>query len=351
VARNLPAGSIVIVCIGGVLAAALAGALLVALVRVAPAAAGCGVTDPGPVNSIKLGPPGAGRQVGATEYGGPGDPSSGTVGSSGQSLLAHPDSYAELGGDSFRTAAAMGGLAYMTPLRITWRDHSTVAYKRDIGLGGGPVGGLPRVIDLWWQLAGRLGIPYQHGSWSGSVEVERVPGTGAGNLLGQVPASGAGACVEDPAALAVMPGQRAVLLPDGSAAAPAAAPAAVRGIIAAGNQIVDRPYGYGAGHGLPLNEIAQRYDCSSSVEHLLYGGGLLPAGFGGPSRELESFGLPGPGRWVTLYASADHVFMYVAGLRWDTHNAAGPGDGGAGIGWHPLIRDAAGFVARHPEGL
>ena len=31
---------------------------------------------------------------------------------------------------------------------------------------------------------------------------------------------------------------------------------------------------------------------------------------------------------LTLYASAAHVFMYVAGLRWDTHNAAGPGDTG-----------------------
>ena len=57
------------------------------------------------------------------------------------------------------------------------------------------------------------------------------------------------------------------------------------------------------------------------------------------SGDLESFGQPGPGRWVTLYASADHVFIYVAGLRWDTHNAAGPEDGSAGIGWHPLVRE------------
>ncbi len=43
--------------------------------------------------------------------------------------------------------------------------------------------------------------------------------------------------------------------------------------------------------------------------------------------------------------------MYVAGLRWDTWNAGGPGDGSAGIGWHPLVRSSAGFVARHPMGL
>jgi hypothetical protein len=43
--------------------------------------------------------------------------------------------------------------------------------------------------------------------------------------------------------------------------------------------------------------------------------------------------------------------MYVAGLRWDTHAAVGAGDGQAGIGWHPRIRSAQGFVVRHPAGL
>jgi hypothetical protein len=122
-------------------------------------------------------------------------------------------------------------------------------------------------------------------------------------------------------------------------------------MIAAGNQIVGRPYLYGGAHGLPLDQIAPAYDCSSSVEHLLYGGRLVPLSYGAASSALESFGLPGPGRWVTLYASPDHTFMYVAGLRWDTHSAAGPGDGSSGIGWHPLVRSAAGFVARHPAGL
>ncbi|HEY2772041.1 MAG TPA: hypothetical protein VGI87_15810, partial [Solirubrobacteraceae bacterium] len=137
----------------------------------------------------------------------------------------------------------------------------------------------------------------------------------------------------------------------GLAAAPVAAPVAVKQMIAAGNQIVGKPYVYGGGHGVPLSEIAPAYDCSSSVEHLLYGAGLVPVDDGAASSALESFGSPGPGRWVTLYASADHVFMYVAGLRWDTHDAAGPGDGSSGIGWHPLVRSSAGFVARHPVGL
>jgi hypothetical protein len=343
-------------CLGG-----LAAALLAVLLSVFTEGNRCAAT---PAGSIALGPPGSGQVVGATEYGGPADPSSGTVGAAGVSLLRHPASYAELGGTTFQTAAAMGGLPYMPQLRITWASRSVIAYKRDFGLGGAPVDGLPRAIDLWWQLAGRLGIPYEHGLWSGPVRVERPPDTGAGNLLDQGPqATGTllapQAAASDPSACApaplggvpVVPGTRARLLPNGLAAAPADAPTAVKEMIAAGNQIVGSPYVYGGGHGEPLSEIAPGYDCSSSVEHLLYGGGLVPVNYSGPSSQLESFGAPGPGAWATVYANADHVFMYVAGLRWDTHNAAGPGDGGTAIGWHPLVRSAAGFVARHPEGL
>ena len=234
-----------------------------------------------------------GSRVGATEYGGPGDPSSGTVGASGANLLPHPDSYAELGGNTFQTATAMGGLPYMTPLRVTWGGHSAIAYKRDFGFGGGPVDGLPRVIDLWWQFAGALRIPYEDGLWSGAVRVARPPCAGAGNVLAQAPAPAAAVDARPrtpvpggssaraggtppPTASPLTSGPRAQLLADGQAAAPAGAPAAVKGIIAAGNQIVGKPYLYGGGHGLPLDEVAPAYDCSSSVEHLLYGGGLLP---------------------------------------------------------------------------
>jgi hypothetical protein len=375
--RSRTGGAVVLVgVIGAVVVAGFGVAVLALITSVFPSGgSGCGSGaaegGPSPASGIVLGPPGTGQLVGATEYGGPGDPTSGVVGSSGANLLALPDSYAELGGDTFETATAMGGLPYLTPLRITWGGHSAIAYKRDIGFGGGPIEGLPRVLDLWWELAGRLGIPYEDGLWSGPVQIERPPETGAGNVLDQSseaapaliappadeqdPAACAPAAVEGvPAALEgapITPGDRAQLLPSGLAAAPAGAPLAVREIIAAGNQIVGKPYTYGGGHGLPLSEIAPTYDCSSSVEHLLYGAGLLPVDYDAASGTLESFGAAGPGQWVTLYANADHVFMYVAGLRWDTHNAAGPADGSAGIGWHPLIRSDAGFVARHPVGL
>ncbi len=361
--------------IGAVFAAGLGAALLALLTSEFGGAAGqCGSPAAGPQTAagqagapgagIVLGPPGSGQLVGATEYGGPGDPASGVDGSSGADLLDFPDSYAELGGATFQTATAMGGLPYLTPLRITWGRHSAIAYKRDIGLGGGPIDGLPRVRDLWWELAGRLGIPYEDGLWSGPVQIARPPAAGAGNVLGQageasqtlIPSNSAaqdpgGCALGSVEGVAMTGGEHAELLSDGLAAAPADAPAAVAQIIAAGNQIVGKPYVYGGGHGLALSEVAPTYDCSSSVEHLLYGARLLPVTYGAASGALASFGEPGPGRWVTLYANADHVFMYVAGLRWDTHDAAGPGDGSTGIGWHPLIRSSAGFVARHPVGL
>ncbi len=358
--RSPRTGAIVVAgVIGGTVIAGLGAALLSMLISVFTQGSQC--SAPG---AIPLGAPGTGQLVGATEYGGAGDPSSGTVGSSGANLLEHPDSYAELGGDTFQTATAMGGLPYLAPLRITWGRRSAIAYKRDIGLGGGPVAGFPRVIDLWWQFAGRLGIPYENGLWSGSVRIERPPQAGAANLLGQTPEQPANLLASpvsaaDPATCAagsltgvpLTSGERARLLPNGQAAAPSDAPAAIEEIIAAGNQIAGKPYLVGGGHGLPLSEIAPAYDCSGSVEHLLYGARLLPVTYDAASGELESFGEAGPGQWVTIYASADHVFMYVAGLRWDTHNAAGAGDGSRGIGWHPLVRNSDGFVARHPVGL
>jgi hypothetical protein len=344
--------------IAGIVAVGIAAAVFALLIGASSPSADSSCGSP---SAVTLGPPGTSQLVGATEYGGPGDPSSGVVGASGANLLSHPDSYAELGGDTFQTATSIGGLPYLTPLRITWDRRSTIAYKRDFGFGGGPVGGLPRAIDLWWLLAGRLGIPYDGGGWSGPVRIERLTPPGAATIVGNAadPEAPDQTAALDPAACAptsltgvpTTPGERARLLPNGQAAAPEGAPRAVAEIIAAGNQITGKPYVYGAGHGVALSAIAPAYDCSSSVEHLLWGASLVPVTDAAASSALESFGAAGPGRWVTLYASASHVFMYVAGLRWDTHNAAGPGDGSTGIGWHPLVRSADGFVARHPVGL
>lgn len=97
--------------LAGALSAALGAAILALVITVFTEGNEC--VSPAASGEVVLGPPGRGQLVGASEYGGPGDPSSGTVGSSGASLLAHPDSYAELGGYTFQTATALGGLPYM----------------------------------------------------------------------------------------------------------------------------------------------------------------------------------------------------------------------------------------------
>ena len=108
-------------------------------------------------------------------------------------------------------------------------------------------------------------------------------------------------------------GQVARVLPSGIAVAPAGAPAAVQQIIAAGNRIARTKYVWGGGH---RRWEDRGYDCSGSVSYALYGAALLDTPL--VSGELARWGDAGPGQWVTIYANAGHVYMIVAGLRFDT---------------------------------
>jgi cell wall-associated NlpC family hydrolase len=131
------------------------------------------------------------------------------------------------------------------------------------------------------------------------------------------------------------------VLKNGVALPPIEAPAEVREIIEAGNQIARTPYLWGGGHGKWLDT---GYDCSGSVSFALASAGLLS----GPeaSGQLMSWGEPGPGKWITIYSSPTHVFMFVAGVRFDTG-----GQRATGSRWQATLRPTAGFVARHPAGL
>jgi cell wall-associated NlpC family hydrolase len=131
------------------------------------------------------------------------------------------------------------------------------------------------------------------------------------------------------------------VLPDGSAIAPKDAPQVVRDVIRAGNVIAKTPYLWGGGHG---SWSASGYDCSGSVSFALAGAGLLDSPL--TSGLLARWGAAGPGRWITIYANGGHVFMEVAGLRFDTG-----GIHGTGTRWQATGRSTSGFVARHPEGL
>jgi len=122
---------------------------------------------------------------------------------------------------------------------------------------------------------------------------------------------------------------------------PAGAPEAVKQMIAAGNAIATLPYIWGGGHA---SFQADGYDCSGSVSYVLAAAGLISA----PevSGDFESYGDPGPGNWVTIYANAGHVWMTIAGWRFDTVALAE-----YGTRWSRGGGEFAGFVVRHPPGL
>jgi hypothetical protein len=127
----------------------------------------------------------------------------------------------------------------------------------------------------------------------------------------------------------------------GRAIAPIDAPPAVRAVIAAANRIRTKPYIWGGGHGRWWD---RGYDCSGAVSYALHGGNLIETPM--PSGPMMSWGSPGRGRWITIYANAGHAFAVIAGLRWDTS-----GDSrGTGPRWHTEMVSSRGYVARHPPG-
>lgn len=134
---------------------------------------------------------------------------------------------------------------------------------------------------------------------------------------------------------------RAVLNADGTASPPIDAPQAVHDIIHAGNMISRTPYKWGGGHGRWRDD---GYDCSGSVSFTLFAGGMLnsPLTSGG----FMNWGRKGPGRWVTLYTNPGHIYMVVAGLRFDTSGRARTGSR-----WQADMRSPNGYVVRHPPGL
>jgi hypothetical protein len=324
--------------------------------------------------------PGRWYEVGATEYGGPGDPSSGDYGSipgPGESYLpSHPDSFAELsvldsnpangGSFTFQDADALGHLPYLTTLRVAHAGQERLLAKRDTGYGQGPgqfiTNGQPYRLDVWWQAAQQLQIT------KSPVKVALTPTTGAAGTLAALPESheatdgGAPdtACLGVEGAgsvpLPLTPGTQTKILPGGLAAAGAQSPRQVKNMVAAGNRLFAASYLYGGGHGPSLDTLQPAYDCSSAVSYVLHAGETLGSS-ALDSTELESYGAPGPGRYVSIYANAGHAFMFVGGLRFDTVEApeydTGPNAGKPGPKWrvYPTVPDWANWTVRHPPGL
>jgi peptidoglycan hydrolase-like protein with peptidoglycan-binding domain len=112
-------------------------------------------------------------------------------------------------------------------------------------------------------------------------------------------------------------------------------------VIAAADEIATRPYVYGGGHG---SFVSSGYDCSGSVSYALHGGGLLSSPE--DSTALESYGAPGPGRYITIYANSEHAWMTIDGRRYDTVALAE-----SGSRWSSSMASTGGYVVRHPAGL
>lgn len=171
-----------------------------------------------------------------------------------------------------------------------------------------------------------------------------MPPASAGSNGSYVPLSRGGEEItpRTMAKLAGLASSESAVLLRGIALAPPSAPERIKAAISAANTIVGRPYVWGGGHS---SWYSRGYDCSGAVSYALAGGGLLPVPL--TSSELMSWGAPGPGRWLTVYANPGHTYAVIAGLRWDTVGDAT----GTGPRWHPALPYAEGFVARHPPGF
>jgi peptidoglycan hydrolase-like protein with peptidoglycan-binding domain len=147
------------------------------------------------------------------------------------------------------------------------------------------------------------------------------------------------------------PVAKATINPDGTATAPNGAPQIVMNVIAAANEIIHTPYILGGGHA---SFTDTGYDCSGSVSYALHGGDLIAAPE--DSSQLETYGSPGAGKWITIYADAGHTWIVVAGIAFDTANYGGPNiPAGDGPRWRtdPVgnLADGGAYIVRHPSGL
>ena len=134
---------------------------------------------------------------------------------------------------------------------------------------------------------------------------------------------------------------RAEVLKNGVALPPLEAPPEVRAIFEAGNVIARSPYKWGGGHGKWQDS---GYDCSGSVSYALAAAGLVSASM--PSGGYMKWGKPGKGKWITIYTNPGHMFMVVAGVRFDT-----VARGQTGSRWINASTSTSGYVARHPPGF
>lgn len=212
-------------------------------------------------------------------------------------------------------------------------------------------------------------LAYNHAGWYvAEVEQWAARYRGAKQSItteSSVEASGAGdlqLAGQSPTPVRFIVGEHAELSPeDGHVAlVPAGVPSVVQAILVAGNELQDLPYGP---DGHPDPRGATDEDCSSTINYVLYRSGVRPIGEilreNPLAQDYVNWGAPGPGRWVSIYATDEptpHVFAVIAGLRLDTsYNGTdvGPNRGEGGPRWRIFdqIPTWAHWSVRHPPGL
>lgn len=138
-----------------------------------------------------------------------------------------------------------------------------------------------------------------------------------------------------------IPGKTATI-ENGRVIPPDSAPQNVRNAIEAANYIANSPYRYGGGHGRD-EELA--FDCSGATSYVLRYAGALRGSM--PSASFRKYGASGEGEWISVWARKGHVFLVIAGVRFDT----GWHGHEEGPRWTTKSRPARGYVIRHPWGL
>lgn len=159
-----------------------------------------------------------------------------------------------------------------------------------------------------------------------------LPAGGATAASGGISAGGGGG--------ATVPGDKAKLRRNGKAVPPENAPWRVKRAIRAGNKIDDKRYCLGGGHGSWRDRC---YDCSGAASYVLGRPGAKLLRSPMPSGSFSRWGKRGRGKWITVYSDAGHMFLVVAGLRFDTSM---PDDGESGPGWSKRVKQGFRNVSR-----
>ena len=293
------------------------------------------------------------------------------LGASGWAYLAAINEIETSFGHNLSVSTA-GAVGWMQIMPATWAQYEVSA---DPAKPGAP----PDPDDPWDAIftAARYlqasGAPadwpaaiyaYNHADWYVS-QVQQLAQhyaqtAGVGSAILATDTASAGGCVT---AGPTTPGPTARILPDGLAASPLDAPAQVQAAITAGNRIIDTSYSTERTPNM-LSTVMASYDCSGSTDFVLYQAGLdapqvdIGDGIAGDSGMLESYGDPGPGHWITVYASAGHAFIEIAGIVLDTaHWTNTPTvPPGSGPRWQPAtilpaqLADGNTWTERHPPG-